>query len=98
MIQNTEERSTTGVTNSLSGDQWKYKIKGKSRIRFIKTDPGKEIQCSEDGFKIGKWQREEHLQFLKACEKHGNNWAKVFYENLLFYFMTFNTFIRYRMS
>lgn len=34
-------------------------------------------------YKNGRWEKQEHLKFLKGCLLHGNNWKKV---NLLFYY------------
>lgn len=47
----------------------KYKLK-KFRNNY-------ECLSTPDGFKIGKWQKDEHVLFLKACEKYGNNWGMV---------------------
>ena len=33
------------------------------------------------GYHTGKWTQEEHIQFLQACLKYGNNWTKVIYPN-----------------
>ena len=35
----------------------------------------------EENVKIrsGKWLRDEHQEFVRACEKHGNNWQMVLY-------------------
>jgi hypothetical protein len=77
MIQICEDKSTTGNSNHNAKED-KPQIDYKKRIKIRKlARTSIDIIYSKDGFKMGKWQKEEHLQFLQACEKHGNNWTKV---------------------
>lgn len=47
-----------------------FKIKERKRLKLRKKETKKE-------YKEGKWDKEEHQDFIQACHKYGNNWAKV---------------------
>jgi hypothetical protein len=55
------------------------KKKKTNKIKLKKFRNNYTCLNTPDGFKIGKWQKDEHILFLRACEKYGNNWAKVKY-------------------
>jgi hypothetical protein len=83
MIQSTEghKQKVTKVThegNSQSrNESQELALKKITRIKIKKFRNNYACHSTVDGFHIGKWQKDEHLQFLQACEKHGNNWSKV---------------------
>ncbi len=52
-------------------------IKGKKRLGLIRKNKTSFEELRTKGFQTGKWNQKEHLEFLQACLKHGNNWTRV---------------------
>jgi hypothetical protein len=50
----------------------RFKLKKKSTLASDSN-----IQFDSKGYRIGKWDNAEHIHFLEACYKFGNNWSKV---------------------
>ena len=76
MIQVIENSSSTIIRN-ITNHPRENEVKKKIRLKMRKIRKNKQIELTKEGYKMGKWQRDEHLIFIKACEKHGNNWTKV---------------------
>jgi hypothetical protein len=69
--------TTTELTSDSKLCDNKDLIKRK-RLRIINKKQSCIEKLKNQGFRVGKWDINEHMQFLKACLTHGNNWAKVF--------------------
>jgi hypothetical protein len=49
----------------------------KKRLGMIMKNKIRLDTLRSQGYHTGKWTQEEHIQFLHACLKHGNNWTRV---------------------
>ena len=38
-------------------------------------------EISKSGYKIGRWEEEEHRKFINSCMTYKNNWRKVKFIN-----------------
>jgi len=45
-------------------------------------DDNSKIFDENGDYRTGRWEKVEHLKFLKGCLLHGNNWKKVKNNNI----------------
>lgn len=54
------------------------KLKKEQSDKENSADDDNSKENDENGeYKNGRWEKLEHLKFLKGCLIHGNNWKKV---------------------
>jgi hypothetical protein len=90
--QNSDVRTEMSNFNKTESNQASSNTKITITNNFKKFRNNYTCQSTPDGFQIGKWQKDEHILFLRACEKYGNNWAKVKF----FIFLTFLILCRFK--
>ena len=54
------------------------KLKKEQSNEESSADEDNSKENDDDGdYKNGRWEKLEHMKFLKGCLLHGNNWKKV---------------------
>ncbi len=72
--------------NPIESEEFLRKKYKKEESSEENSEISRDNEDNENGeYKNGRWEKIEHLKFLKGCLLHGNNWKKVI----------FNSFIKY---
>ena len=61
----------------ISDEESQISEKHDSNFENNQAQNGK-ISKNKKNVNIGRWEKYEHIKFLEACNRHGNDWIKVF--------------------
>ncbi len=84
-IHNYSVHKIFSITKEKRDPNTPYRFEGIKKVgRFslikCKKSLEKKLKMNEIiklGFRIGRWDNDEHCKFLESCFKFGNNWRKV---------------------
>lgn len=79
LIKCSEDVKTLNEADSISNESSQGALKQQSEQSTNQLSSNTFDFRGDKTSRSGKWDNGEHLKFVEACLKHGNNWSKVFY-------------------